>query len=110
MRPSPLAVPADDAVLALMWLARHDPTEANAEVAEGLWDEAGCTLPPTFAPALMAHLSSPHADVRSAAAAGLAEGAQLHPGMVGAALEATVALYAAPGADLSARAGGPGQG
>lgn len=48
-------------MLAVMWLARCDPSEANAEVAQGLWEEAGCVLPPTFAPALMEHLSSPHA-------------------------------------------------
>lgn len=48
-------------MLAAMWLARCDPSEANAEVAQGLWEEAGCALPPTFVPALMDHLSSAHA-------------------------------------------------
>lgn len=32
----------------------------GAEVAQGLWEEAGCALPPSFAPALMEHLSSPY--------------------------------------------------
>ncbi|EFN56582.1 hypothetical protein CHLNCDRAFT_144295 [Chlorella variabilis] len=100
-------VPADDAVLALMWLARRDLYEANAEVAQGLWEEACCSLPPTFAPALMPHLSSPHPDVRVAAASALAEGVEEHPGVVGQALGGALDLYESPAADdgLSARAG-----
>ncbi|PRW50843.1 Translational activator GCN1 isoform A [Chlorella sorokiniana] len=98
-------VPAEDAVLALMWLARCDPSEANAEVAQGLWEEAGCTLPASFAPAVMEHLSSQHADVRMAAAVALAEGSELHPQVVGDALERTVALYNGAGDDEAARAG-----
>ena len=98
-------MPADDAVLALMWLARCDPSEANAEVAQGLWEEAGASLPPTFAPALMAHLASPHADVRAAAAAALSEGVGQHPGVTAGALQAAMELYSNAADDLAARAG-----
>jgi hypothetical protein len=54
-------LPAEPAVLGPLWLARRDPQEANAEVAQGLWEEAGCALPADFAPALLQHLGSPHA-------------------------------------------------
>ncbi|KAL4419436.1 hypothetical protein ABPG77_006363, partial [Micractinium sp. CCAP 211/92] len=97
-------VPAEDAVLAVMWLARCDPSEANAEVAQGLWEEAGCVLPPTFAPALMEHLSSPHADVRVAAAAALAEGCQEHPEVASDTLQRSMQLYEQQDS-LAARAG-----
>lgn len=88
-----------------MWLARCDPSEANAEVAQGLWDEAGASLPPTFAPALMAHLASPHADVRAAAAAALAQGVEEHPAVAAGALQAAMDLYNDSADDLAARAG-----
>ncbi|KAI3427088.1 hypothetical protein D9Q98_007027 [Chlorella vulgaris] len=101
-------VPQEDAVLTLMWLARCDTSEANAEVAQGLWEEAGCELGPGFVPALMEHLSSQHADVRAAAASALAEGLELYPEAVVEALAGTLALYDHPGsaqASLAARAG-----
>ena len=88
-----------------MWLARCDPSEANAEVAQGLWEEAGASLPPTFAPALMAHLASPHADVRAAAAAALSAGVGEHPGVTAGALQAAMELYSSAADDLAARAG-----
>ncbi|KAL4444093.1 hypothetical protein ABPG75_011830 [Micractinium tetrahymenae] len=97
-------VPAEDAVLAVMWLARCDPSEANAEVAQGLWEEAGCALPASFVPALMEHLSSPHADVRAAAATALAEGCQEHPEVASDALQRSMQLYEQQDS-LAARAG-----
>ena len=62
-------------------------------MAQGLWEEAGCALPPTFAPALIAHLASPHGDVRHAAAAALAEGAGQYLEVVPAAVDQVIALY-----------------
>lgn len=63
-------------------------------MAEGLWEESGCELPPSFVAPLLAHLRSPAADVRAAAADALALGAQLYPEAVGTALAAATGDYA----------------
>jgi hypothetical protein len=102
--------------LAVLHLARFDPSESNADAAAALWEDAGCELPGEngeedgswFVGALAAHLASPHADVRGAAAAALAAAVEAAPGRVGAALDAVVALYAS--GEEEARGGGKGGG
>jgi hypothetical protein len=83
------------AALAALWMARCDPDAANAAAGRALWEAAGAGLPPDFAAPLLQHLRSPHADVRAASAASLAEGVGEHPAAVGAALAGVLQLYGA---------------
>lgn len=79
------ACPQDDKVVAVLWLACHDPFEDNAEAAATLWEYSGADLASSFVPALTQYLGHPNADVRSAAAAALAAGLQVYfpsPGCV----------------------------
>jgi hypothetical protein len=96
---SKCAAAAGDDGIGLLWLARCDPNTTNAEAARELWDSSGCALPPTFVASLMHHVSSPHEDIRSAAANALAEGVGLHitthPDVALEALDAVTSLYAA---------------
>ncbi len=91
-------VPPQGQPLADMHTARYDPSEANADAAAALWEDAGCELPEGeaawFVDALVGHLASPHADVRAAAAAALAAAVEAAPARVAAAMEAVVKLYA----------------
>lgn len=64
-------------MVAVLWLACHDPFEDNAEAAATLWEYSGADLPSTFVPALTHYLGHANADVRSAAAAALAAGLQV---------------------------------
>jgi hypothetical protein len=101
-------VPPGGPPLATLHLARFDPSEANAEGAAALWDDAGCELPTGpgsawFVEALAGHLASPHADVRAAAAAALAVAVDAEPGRVGDAVGAVIGLYDS-GLDEAARA------
>ena len=70
----------------------------------GLWEEAGCELPQSAVAPLLRHLRSPHADVRTAAAAALAEAAEGYPAAVEEALTAATGDYATQPA--AARLGG----
>eukprot|EP00887_Chlorella_sp_A99_P001204 scaffold14.g1204.t1 len=101
------AAPEDPALLALLWLARCDPQETNAEAGRDLWDYAEWRLPPSFVLPLMVHLASRHADVRAAAASALAEGVRLHPSAVQQALTALISLYetGSPGSPAAGAAG-----
>ena len=71
------ACPQDDEVIAVLWLACHDPFEDNAEAAATLWEYSGADLTSSFVPALARYLGHANADVRSAAAAALAAGLQV---------------------------------
>ena len=71
------ACPQDDKVVAVLWLACHDPFEDNAEAAATLWEYSGADLASSFVPALAQYLGHPNTDVRSAAAAALAAGLQV---------------------------------
>ena len=71
------ACPQDDEVIAVLWLACHDPFEDNAEAAATLWEYSGADLPSSFVPALVRYLGHANADLRSAAAAALAAGLQV---------------------------------
>ena len=69
--------PEDPAQVVLLWLARSDPSEDNAEVATDLWDLAQTQLRPDFLPHLVQYLGHQHSDVRVAAARALAAGVQV---------------------------------
>ena len=71
------ACPQDDNVVAVLWLACHDPFEDNAEAAATLWEYSGADLASSFVPALAQYLGHVNADVRCAAAAALAAGLQV---------------------------------
>lgn len=71
------ACPQDDEVVAVLWLACHDPFEDNAEAAATLWEYSGADLGSSFVPSLVPYLGHASADVRSAAAAALAAGLQV---------------------------------
>ena len=64
-------------MVAVLWLACHDPFEDNAEAAATLWEYSGADLASSFVPALAQYLGHANADVRSAAAAALAAGLQV---------------------------------
>ena len=64
-------------MVAVLWLACHDPFEDNAEAAATLWDYSEADLGPTFVPALVQYLGHANADVRAAAASALAAGLQV---------------------------------
>ncbi|GBF89654.1 hypothetical protein Rsub_02372, partial [Raphidocelis subcapitata] len=91
-------LPPEGDPLAVLHIARFDPSEANAEAARALWDDSGCALPEGgaawFVESVAARLASPHADVRAAAAAALAAALEAAPARVGDAMAAVVALYA----------------
>ena len=72
--------PEDPAQVVLLWLARSDPSEDNAEVATDLWDLAQTQLRPDFLPHLVPYLGHQHSDVRVAAARALAAGVQVSRG------------------------------
>lgn len=71
------ACPQDDEVVAVLWLACHDPFEDSAEAAATLWEYSGADLATSFVPALTRYLGHANGDVRSAAAAALAAGLQV---------------------------------
>jgi hypothetical protein len=66
------SVPPSDDIACTLWLAMHDPVEANAKAAEGVWDLYNHDLGPGYAPKLTLHLANPHESVRQAAASALA--------------------------------------
>lgn len=66
------ACPDNVDVVAILWLARYDPFEDNAEAADGLWDYSGAVLKADSVQALVNYLGHAHADVRAAAASALA--------------------------------------
>lgn len=71
------ACPQDVEVIAVLWLACHDPFEDNAEGAATLWEYSDADLLPTFVPALTRYLGHANVDVRSAAATALAAGLEV---------------------------------
>ena len=75
--PSAGDCPEDPAQVVLLWLARSDPSEDNAEVATDLWDLAQTQLRPDFLPHLVPYLGHQHSDVRVAAARALSAGVQV---------------------------------
>ena len=64
-------------VVALLWLARHDVDAANLLAGQQLWDQLGAQLSPDYVAPVLSHLRHVHVDVRSAAAAALADGMQV---------------------------------
>ena len=71
------ACPADDEVVAVLWLACHDPFQDNAEAASDLWEYSGASLAASFMEPLVRYLGHANADVRSAAAGALAAGLEV---------------------------------
>ena len=71
------ACPTDAEVVAVLWLACHDPFPDNAEAASDLWEYSGATLEADFAPPLVRYLGHRNADVRQAAADALAAGLEV---------------------------------
>ena len=68
---------ASPAVVALLWLARHDVDAANLHAGQQLWDQLGAQLKPDYVAPVLSHLRHVHVGVRSAAAAALADGMQV---------------------------------
>ena len=71
------ACPSDAEVVAVLWLACHDPFQDNAEAASDLWEYSGATLEADFAAPLVRYLGHRNADVRQAAADALAAGLEV---------------------------------
>jgi hypothetical protein len=69
--------PAESRSRAMLWMARFDVDEANAQAAQQLCKLAQADLPEDFVQHLAAALSHQHDDVRSAAAAALAAGIEV---------------------------------
>lgn len=71
--------PREEDVIAPLWLARFDPDPDNAELADGVWEYCEAQLGPAFVPPLARLLSSPHLDIRRAAASALPAGILVRP-------------------------------
>lgn len=96
IRPEVYAQVVDSQGLALLWMARFDADEANAEAGNKLWELVaanGRSLPEDFITQLRSHLNSSHADVRSAAASGIAAGVKLHSGQLSIAVSDAIQLW-----------------
>lgn len=89
-------LPASEEVVAVLWLACHDPEEANAAAAAELWADCGAALPPGgVASQLILHLGSPYPEVRAAASEALSKATAARPGTSGEVLQVLVDTYAA---------------
>ena len=93
--------------MVLLWLARSDPSEDNAEVAADLWDLAQTQLRPDFLPHLVPYLGHQHSDVRVAAARALAAGVQVSRGFKALQLLALESAISGPCGVTGTRLGVP---
>ncbi|KZV97501.1 ARM repeat-containing protein [Exidia glandulosa HHB12029] len=76
-----------------VWIACQDTDEEVARLAENLWDENGLDVAETFAVDLLPLLEHDNVFVRTAAAAGIARGAQSWPAGVEQLLDALKAFF-----------------
>ncbi|KAK9840722.1 hypothetical protein WJX81_000165 [Elliptochloris bilobata] len=91
-------------VQALLWLARHDVDAANLNAGQRLWDQLGTQLTRDYVAPVLSYLRHAHADVRSATAAALAGGMQVHPDTAREVLSGVLGIYTG-GAAPAARSG-----
>ncbi|KAK9804294.1 hypothetical protein WJX72_005256 [[Myrmecia] bisecta] len=80
-------------VTSVLWLACHDPNQANALTSHQVWQTSECCLGSEFVSCLMGYLGHAHADVRSAAAAALAAGIKERPAAMSQALDVLTDSY-----------------
>lgn len=87
------SVPPSDDIACTLWLAMHDPVEANAKAAEDVWDLYNHDLGGGYATKLTAHLTSPHGSVRQAAASAVAGAMDEYQATVPETLSSLFALF-----------------
>ena len=73
------AAAASPPLAARLFVATHDPVEANAASASQLWSLSGAALADGYTGELLPFLALPSADVRRASARALAHAMSLHP-------------------------------
>jgi hypothetical protein len=77
--PALSAALANPVLLARLYVATHDPEDANAAAAAALWQQCDQALPAGYAVELLPFLASHGASVREAAARAVAAAMTLHP-------------------------------